>query len=41
LFDEKYLGGIKIEIKSSSENPNTKILYKAVFDALGKIAAGM
>lgn len=41
VTDEKYLGGIKIEIKSSSENPNTKILYKAVFDALGKIAAGI
>ena len=39
VTDEKYLGGLKIDIKIPAENPNAEILYFAVCNVLEKIAA--
>ena len=38
ILGENYLGNIKIEIKTSAEKLNAKILYAAVFKMLGEIA---
>lgn len=38
IFGENYLGNIKIDIKTYTENPDAKILYSAVFKVLGEIA---
>lgn len=39
VTDEKYLGGVKIDIKISAENPGVEVLYLAVCNVLEKIAA--
>lgn len=38
ITDEKYLGEIKIQIKSSEKNFSAQTFYNAVFDVLGKIS---
>ncbi len=38
IFDESYLGNIRINIKTPEENPCAKILYAAVLKVLGEIA---